>query len=250
MNLLADLSLGSVAAILLVLGLIVFAIVLNLSFLRARKAARLNEEAAAGHSVATDAAATPAVKTANLVSRRAFFRVSLLASLGVFTASFGAGSIGFLWPKIRGFGGKFPIGSVADIKSTIQSNDGPMYVASARAWVIAYDGTGKDEKLDVNYEEWGVLLEGLMALYQRCAHLGCRVPFCQSSHWFECPCHGSKYSGVGEYKLGPAPRGMDRFKLTIEAGQVVVDTAPTSTHLGPPRGTDTTGQNPEGPFCV
>ena len=53
-----------------------------------------------------------------------------------------------------------------------------------------------------------------MPLYQRCVHLGCRVPFCESSKWFECPCHGSKYNGVGEYQLGPAPRGMDRFQVT------------------------------------
>ncbi len=46
-----------------------------------------------------------------------------------------------------------------------------------------------------------------MPLYQRCVHLGCRVPFCNSSKWFECPCHGSKYNEAGEYQLGPAPRG-------------------------------------------
>ena len=64
-----------------------------------------------------------------------------------------------------------------------------------------------------------------MPLYQRCVHLGCRVPYCGSSKWFECPCHGSKYNGAGEYKLGPAPRGMDRFKLEITDGNVVVDTS-------------------------
>ena len=36
-----------------------------------------------------------------------------------------------------------------------------------------------------------------MPLYQRCVHLGCRVPFCASSKWFECPCHGSKYNFAG-----------------------------------------------------
>ena len=53
--------------------------------------------------------------------------------------------------------------------------------------------------------------EGFVALYQKCPHLGCRVPWCQTSQWFECPCHGSKYNRVGEKKGGPAPRGMDRF---------------------------------------
>ena len=55
--------------------------------------------------------------------------------------------------------------------------------------------------------------QGFVALYQRCVHLGCRVPFCQTSQWFECPCHGSKYNRVGEKKAGPAPRGLDRFAL-------------------------------------
>jgi cytochrome b6-f complex iron-sulfur subunit len=87
-----------------------------------------------------------------------------------------------------------------------------------------------------------------MALYQRCVHLGCRVPFCQTSQWFECPCHGSKYNRAGEYKLGPAPRGLDRFPITVEGGIVKVNTGIIVT--GPPRGTNTTGQDPEGPFCV
>ena len=91
--------------------------------------------------------------------------------------------------------------------------------------------------------------EGIMPLYQRCVHLGCRVPFCQQSQWFECPCHGSKYNTAGEYKLGPAPRGMDRFKVNVSStGDVTVDTA--EIILGPPRGTDTIHKPLAGPFCV
>ena len=87
-----------------------------------------------------------------------------------------------------------------------------------------------------------------MALYQKCAHLGCRVPFCDQSQWFECPCHGSKYNYAGEYQLGPAPNGLQRFPVKVEGGQVKVDTgAPTA---GPPRGTDTIHEPPQGPFCV
>ena len=86
---------------------------------------------------------------------------------------------------------------------------------------------------------------GIVALYQRCVHLGCRVPFCQTSQWFECPCHGSKYSRVGEKKAGPAPRGLDRFYATVEATAVTIDTG--NIFLGPPIGTNTTGQNAEGP---
>ena len=52
-----------------------------------------------------------------------------------------------------------------------------------------------------------------MALWQRCVHLGCRVPSACSSQGFECPCHGSKYNFHGEYEDGPAPRNMDRFAV-------------------------------------
>jgi cytochrome b6-f complex iron-sulfur subunit len=93
-----------------------------------------------------------------------------------------------------------------------------------------------------------VAAEGVMPLYQKCAHLGCRVPFCASSKWFECPCHGSKYNGAGEYQLGPAPRGMDRFKIVMNAGNITVDTS--AVVLGPPRGTNTISQPPQGSFCV
>jgi cytochrome b6-f complex iron-sulfur subunit len=89
---------------------------------------------------------------------------------------------------------------------------------------------------------------GFVALYQKCVHLGCRVPWCKSSQWFECPCHGSKYNRVGEKKGGPAPRGLDRFPVAVSGGQVEVDTGGLS--IGPPIGTNTTGQEAEGPHCA
>jgi cytochrome b6-f complex iron-sulfur subunit len=75
------------------------------------------------------------------------------------------------------------------------------------------------------------------------------VPFCETSQWFECPCHGSKYNRVGEKKAGPAPRGLDHWPMTIDGDSVTIDTAGTAIN-GPPIGTNTTGQEPEGPLCV
>ena len=90
---------------------------------------------------------------------------------------------------------------------------------------------------------------GIVVLYQKCPHLGCRVPQCVSSQWFECPCHGSQYNRVGEKKGGPAPRGMDRFRSpSSAAGDVVIDTG--TVFPGPPIGTNTTGQEAEGPHCI
>ena len=86
--------------------------------------------------------------------------------------------------------------------------------------------------------------EEFLALSQRCPHLGCRVPFCESSGRFECPCHGSKFDLAGEYIQGPTPRGMDRFELAVDGTKLVVDTRVTiegparavQDHLTPPRG--------------
>jgi cytochrome b6-f complex iron-sulfur subunit len=74
------------------------------------------------------------------------------------------------------------------------------------------------------------------------------VPFCNTSEWFECPCHGSKYSINGEYRSGPAPRSLDRFRVDIVGGKLVVDTSNIIT--GPPRGTVTSQPQPEGVHCV
>ena len=89
---------------------------------------------------------------------------------------------------------------------------------------------------------------GINCLYQKCVHLGCRVPWCESSQWFECPCHGSKYNRVGEKKAGPAPRGLDRFAILVSGGQMTINTG--DIELGPPIGTNTINQSPEAPLCV
>ncbi len=89
---------------------------------------------------------------------------------------------------------------------------------------------------------------GLIALYQKCPHLGCRVPFCSTSKQFECPCHGSVFNIKGEYIQGPTPRGMDRFAIRIEGDRVVVDTG--SVEEGPARGVLTGPSEPAGPSCL
>jgi cytochrome b6-f complex iron-sulfur subunit len=78
----------------------------------------------------------------------------------------------------------------------------------------------------------------VLALYRKCPHLGCQIPqLCDASKWFECLCHGSKYTILGEKRDGPAPRGMDRFPFTIEEGVYVVNTGEIED--GPPIGRDT-----------
>ena len=82
----------------------------------------------------------------------------------------------------------------------------------------------------------------LFALSQKCPHLGCHVPYCESSGRFECPCHGSIYDLAGEYIAGPAPRGMDRYEVTLDGDNVVVDTGVLKP--GPPAAPRTSSRRP------
>jgi cytochrome b6-f complex iron-sulfur subunit len=178
------------------------------------------------------------------VSRRSFLRTAWLAGLGASLAGFGLGSVYFLWPNLTGgFGTKIKAGSKNSIAAAIKAGNGQAYNAEGRFYLVPYNDANDREGL---YK--GVAGGGFMALYQRCVHLGCRVPWCESSQWWECPCHGSKYNQAGEYKEGPAPRGLDRFAITVSGDQITVDTSKIVT--GPPRGTNTTGQELAGPHCI
>jgi len=155
-----------------------------------------------------------------------------------------------LWPKLGGgFGSKINAGKVDDLNSQIEGAKNALYLAEARTWLVQYPKEALPKASNV-YS--GAVLTGMeagfVALYQKCVHLGCRVPFCETSQWFECPCHGSQYNRVGEKKGGPAPRGLDRFAVAVTGGNLIIDTG--SISLGPAIGTNTTGQEAEGPHCI
>lgn len=186
------------------------------------------------------------------VTRRKFFNRSIVTAQGLVLGSFGAACIAFLWPSLSGgFGGSVRAGKAKDILDDIKAKKTPFYVPDARSYLVSYPETAlpKAEKV---YQD--ALLPGMeagfVALSQKCPHLGCRVPWCLSSQWFECPCHGSKYNRVGEKKGGPAPRGMDRWPVEVDSsGNVSINTSGLVTQ-GPAIGTNTTGQEAEGPNCV
>ena len=143
------------------------------------------------------------------VSRRQFLNRGLLTAIAFGLSGFGAAMLGFLWPLqgLGGFGGTVNIGKLADILAAIDAQSKPFYAAQARAYVVRYPkdptalAAAKKVYKPAIYKDMSDL--GIVALYQRCVHLGCRVPFCPTSQWFECPCHGSKYNRVGEKKAGP-----------------------------------------------
>jgi cytochrome b6-f complex iron-sulfur subunit len=65
---------------------------------------------------------------------------------------------------------------------------------------------------------------GVLALWQRCTHLGCTVPWRKDEGQFHCPCHSSLYNIEGEVIGGPAPRPLDLFPIAVVDGKLVVDT--------------------------
>ncbi|HEX9767471.1 MAG TPA: ubiquinol-cytochrome c reductase iron-sulfur subunit [Nitriliruptorales bacterium] len=185
------------------------------------------------------------------VERRTFLRYSLIGMTAAGLGGFSVAAIGQLWPNVSGaFGADIAVGPAADILEGILSERRPLEFPAGRMYVTAWNPSVPGA-VD-SYGEHHVQIDGsngLMALYQKCVHLGCRVPWCQSSQWFECPCHGSKYNKWGEWNSGPAPRGLDRFPSRVDDnGTLVVSTGTILT--GPARTARVLQQEPEGPHCV
>lgn len=184
------------------------------------------------------------------VTRRQFLNRSVFALMGLSITVFSVAIVGFLWPSgSSGFGSKIRVGKISDVKADVQAADGFLYRPEGRMWITEYptSALSKAEQVYSPSELTG-MEAGLVAIYQKCPHLGCRVPECKSSQWFECPCHGSQYNQVGEKKGGPSPRGMDRFAMEISGDAFVVNTG--QIIQGPAIGTNTTGQEAEGPHCI
>ena len=195
---------------------------------------------------------TPPDPEAIGVTRRQFFNRATVSLMSVSLAGFAAAAfVAFLWPSgTGGFGGNITVGKLGNIQDGIQQGGGFFYAAEARSWITDYPAEALPLAATVYPESvLSVMEQGIVILSQKCPHLGCRVPECATSQWFECQCHGSQYNRVGEKKAGPAPRGMDHFPATIAAnGDVTIDTG--TTIPGAPIGTNTTGQEAEGPHCT
>ncbi|MBM3663136.1 MAG: Rieske 2Fe-2S domain-containing protein [Actinobacteria bacterium] len=184
------------------------------------------------------------------VTRRQFLNRGVFALFGLGLTVFGVAIVGFLWPSSSGgFGSKIKVGSVSDLKSEIERSGGFLYKPEGRMWLTNYPSSALAKAEQVySPAVLNSLKAGIAVLYQKCPHLGCRVPDCKSSQWFECPCHGSQYNQAGEKKGGPAPRGMDNFATEVNGGVLTVNTG--QVIQGPPIGTNTTGQEAEGPNCI
>jgi cytochrome b6-f complex iron-sulfur subunit len=129
---------------------------------------------------------------------------SLLAMLGGGVAAF----LAYFWPRRVGtFGSRIQIpGTVADypVGTVERIREGKFYLSHVP--------------------------EGLLALYWKCAHLGCTVPwkpeetFGGDTGVFHCPCHGSIYLRNGQNVAGPAPRPLDLMEVEVSGGKITVNT--------------------------
>mgnify|MGYP001156989154 FL=1 len=66
--------------------------------------------------------------------------------------------------------------------------------------------------------------ESIFALSTVCTHLGCTPNWLATDSKFKCPCHGSGFRMTGINFEGPAPRPLERFKISIgDDGLILVD---------------------------
>jgi menaquinol-cytochrome c reductase iron-sulfur subunit len=55
-----------------------------------------------------------------------------------------------------------------------------------------------------------------------CAHLGCPVRWLPEAQLFMCPCHGGVYYADGSVAAGPPPRGLFKYPVRVQDGQVEI----------------------------
>lgn len=184
-------------------------------------------------AIARPAALPPAAHgdpatAANLQTRRAMLRTSFWAVTGVTSSGLLLGFVNYFWPrKVGAFGGIVRVPAV-DVPAP---GAPPVKILEAKAWLVHLaPGTGVPSAFrDIAAPSRE---GGLLALYQKCPHLGCSVPWQPgfelrgAKGLFRCPCHQSTYTAAGVRVYGPAPRSMDTMAVTRNAdGSVDIDTS-------------------------
>jgi cytochrome b6-f complex iron-sulfur subunit len=155
----------------------------------------------------------PGREVAAVPTRRQLFKVGVWIAAGwaAFTAGMAtllAGSARFFFPNVLAEPpSTIKVGSPGDFeKGQVEER----WKAEWGFWIVrsdAYDGEDK-----------------IYALSSICTHLGCPPNWLASEQKFKCPCHGSGFYISGVNFEGPAPRPLERYKLTIgDDGQLVVD---------------------------
>ncbi len=174
--------------------------------------------------------AKPAPKRSTL-TRRVFI-------LGGFWSTLGLALVGLLGPSLDFAWTRDPAGAARTVRVPKENipkpGDDPVRVPEGRFFLVNLEPgiTPNGEKTE----------GGLLALWQKCPHLGCTVPwrsdFSYGGHtgWFRCPCHGSTFTKEGGILVfGPSSRPMDRFPVEVQDdGSVVVNVGVTVAEKGSP----------------
>ncbi|MGZ3316587.1 MAG: QcrA and Rieske domain-containing protein [Isosphaeraceae bacterium] len=163
---------------------------------------------------AKNVAAAPA--PAGQTDRRGFMIGSLFISwVAVGWTAFTAGCVAF-----TGMMGRFMFPNVlAEPPSTMKVGE-----------PSSYDPNDVNERFKAEGGFWIVRSNRyngqdiIYALQTVCTHLGCPPNWLANEQKFKCPCHGSGFYITGINFEGPAPRPLERFKVTLaDDGQIVVD---------------------------
>jgi cytochrome b6-f complex iron-sulfur subunit len=163
-----------------------------------------------------------------VVSRRRVLQIGFWSALGAMMTGIMVTMLNSLYPRnVTGFGGSVFVGTVDQLTSQPGQK---LHNLDAKAWIVRLTG-------DQVLHNPGAQEGSIIALYHKCVHLGCTVPWrpdfsredprngASYAGWFLCPCHGSTYSDVGVRVFGPAPRSLDTFELTITDGKMTVNTS-------------------------
>lgn len=161
--------------------------------------------------------ATPLPLRTGVMSRRVLVLGGFWSGLFLALAGLAGPSLDFIWPRKLG---AFGMPHAVPASEVPKAGADPVRFPTGRFYLAHLD-SGQEGSAG-----------GLLALYQKCPHLGCTVPWRRDFQfggrpgWFRCPCHGSTYTrGAGILVFGPAPRSLDTMKVEVkENGDIVVNT--------------------------
>lgn len=181
------------------------------------------------------------------ISRRQLLRRATLLSLGLVAGVGTFEALTMFYPNLAGqFGSVIQLKAKSNYVAAAQQDfaldqRGVFYEAAAKSYIMhisaptfLLSGGVLAEQLDA--ENWVKDSDGTywLAIYQVCVHLGCKFPFRDDCNSFKCPCHGSHYNVDGEYLDGPAPRSADRFAMSFQNDNVMVNTGVLNQHVERP----------------
>ncbi len=135
--------------------------------------------------------------------RRSFLSIAGWGGVFAFLGTTSGAWLRFFFPRVlyeapatfkAGYPDEYPAGAVST-----------RWLSSQKVWIVRTE-------------------EGLYALRAVCTHLGCTPRWLEADDKFKCPCHGSGFHRTGVNFEGPAPRPLERLRITLaEDGQVLID---------------------------